>query len=315
MKLTKKIIYDEIYRVAKQKTDIESASIIAQKIVDAEFMNASTHGIHYFNRVIFPFLKENDFSVEITGNILQSENHSVEGIVHTTKLVGHVSNRAKKTGVAIGFTKNPGKIGALRVYAPSVISKGQTLMIFKNTAKIMGTELNPEPIFGTNPFCFALAKTDFVFDSSTTIVATNKLRIFKKTHRKFKFPIGVDDYNDLTNDPTDVLQGNHSMLPFSTGNLWYKSFFISMFIEGIAAMAGGFTSGRVGDHTGNRFYSKEGLSIIVVDTNHLLHKTHYEREVEKLIKDVKKKGYRIPGVNNHDYVDVLDIDWQELKSL
>lgn len=317
MIVNKNDIYKNVLKSAIIHTSVENSMIIAEKISLAEAMNASTHGIHYYNRVIKPFLSvdKNYFKYKIVGNTIHSENKNINGIINTSKIISEVSKVAKKKGISIGYIKNPGKIGALRVYVPEILSKGQTVLIFKNTAKSMGTHLDPRPIFGTNPFCFGLANTDYVFDSSTTVCATNKLRLYSKKNSLFKFDVGINTEYQLTKNPNDILENNFSMLPFAGKHLWYKSFFIAMFIEGMAAMAGGFTSTRVGEHKGDRYYSQEGMVIIILDSNHFFEKDHYDSEIKNLFNEVEEHGYRIPGKQNELPIEVIDKDWEELMNI
>jgi LDH2 family malate/lactate/ureidoglycolate dehydrogenase len=99
---------------------------------------------------------------------------------------------------------------------------------------------------------------------STPTVATNKLRLLVKQGKKSSVTIGMDKLKNKTNKPEEILDGG-DLLPFSYGDFWYKSFFLGLAIELLAAVAGGKTGSRVGSGIGDRFESKEGLMAIIID--------------------------------------------------
>jgi LDH2 family malate/lactate/ureidoglycolate dehydrogenase len=317
MKYSYTDIKEALFNSAIKYLKFDLAQIIAEKIAMAEQMNAPTHGIHYYNRVVKPFLEnfKYDFKKTIHGNTVINENFNVVGIINLVNVIKETSILAEKSGVSVGYIKNPGKVGALRVYVPEINANSKTILMFKNTAKSMGTILNSNPIFGTNPFCFGLANTKFIFDSSSTVCATNKLRIMEKKNLVFNHPVGIDENLNMVYDPKLITQGNSSMLPFSHGDIWFKSFYIAMFIEGLSAMAGGFTSSRVGEHKNNRFFSKEGMVIIILDNKKNSNYSHYNKEIKNLVNEVKDFGYRIPGDYKSQKISVYKNDWDALKNI
>lgn len=247
----------KIEKVSSSYVDKENSSFIAEKIVLAEEMNVPTHGLHYFMHSILPHLIKNNINnseINTTDNIVYSYGCGGIGFYNLHKCLTKASDLAYNNGIALAIIKDPGKIGALRVYCKSFMDKGQLIIMMKNTARTFGILETKEPVFGTNPLCIGLPETDFIYDSSMSTVATNKIRFYEKQGKDFNNIVGLNSNFKETCCPSEISDTKGFLLPFSHGPFWYKSFFLAMAIEGIAAMSGGKTSRRVGEHKGERLY-------------------------------------------------------------
>ena len=105
------------------------------------------------------------------------ENGGGLGMVNTYDCLKKASLIAKKTGVCVYTAKNPGKIGALRVYCPEIIKRNQLIFFTKNTAPTQGLNRIKKALIGTNPLTIGVPGTNFIYDSSTSSVATNAIRL------------------------------------------------------------------------------------------------------------------------------------------
>lgn len=308
----KTIIKDVIF---KETLNQEKAEIISNILVLSELMSSETHGVHYFLRSILPFLniQNTNYNYEVNQSIITSNNNQIEGIFHTSKIITLASTIAKEKGISLALIKNPGKVGALRSYCVDIVSQGQTIIILKNTAPSVSQ--NGARLIGTNPICIGVGGSSFIFDMSTSTVATNKLRLLVKQREKSNMSIGLDKNNKITDKPDEILdRGN--LLPFSFGDFWYKSFFLGLGIELLAAVAGGKTGSRVGSGTGSRFESEEGLMAIIIDNHKQSDNSSVINEIELMLNDARKVGIRIPG--EYDYtrdLDILEEDLLQLKRL
>lgn len=310
VEIDKHYLIEIIKSITYGRVKDETRSIeIARFIVLSESMGVITHGVKYFIRSIFPFLDEHIASVDSFENSFIYENKSIEGIYYTKQVIKKASQLASKTGYSLSLIKNPGKVGALRAYCPEITKSGQTIVILKNTASSIS--YNGERIVGTNPLCIGIANSNFIFDSSTSTVATNKLRIFKDRNKVFESNVGLDKQGNHTNDPSEILDYG-SLLPFSDGAFFYKSFFLGVAIELLSVMAGGKSGMRVGNPFLDRFYSKEGMVILIIDSNHLSDLNEFNNEVENYILNLKALGAHIPGSYNDDatvQIESEDYEW------
>ena len=171
---------------------------------------------------------------------------------------------SKKKGLFDVHSKNPGKVGALRVYCPEIIKKDQLIVLLKNTAPTQGTKKTKKAIIGTNPV-IGIPGSKFIYDSSTSTVATNSIRLKNKYNENFNFNVGYDRNLNSTKKTNILLKRESYLNTFANENFWFKSFYLGVVIELIGALCGGNTSYRVGESKGSRLYSKEGMLGIIID--------------------------------------------------
>ena len=301
-------LYTAVYNTCLRYIDADDSRFIADKIVLAEKMGVASHGLHYFLHALLPLLKDGNINRPVTtirGNVVHAEGTggvgfmALEDCLHETSIIAH------EHGIGLACIKTPGKVGALRVYCQKYMGMGQLVIMLKNTARTMGMT---GPVFGTNPLCMGLPNTDFIYDSSMSTIATNKLRVAAARGEHFPDPVGVGG-GEYTANPEKVLAGDGYLLPFSDA-YWYKSFFLSMAIEGMAAMAGGKTGARVGRHKDDRLYSQEGMVCILIDAASFPYYDNYLKEIKLLTKDT---GLRLPGAYKEKKTcRVLARNWQEI---
>lgn len=310
----------KIISISEKFLSREQSQILSKLIIRAELMGVSTHGIHYFNRSVYPLLSKgvDKFKNETRKNFIYSVGRGGDvGILNLYNCLKKASIVSEKYGICMLSFKNPGKVGALRVYAEELIRHDKLLILFKNTAQTQGTRDSKQGLIGTNPMCFALPSTNFIFDSSTSCVATNSIRLMDKQNKKFEHYVGYDSHGDQTNLPSQLLKGNAYLSTFSDGPFWYKSFFLGLVIESLAALAGGNTGRRVGETKGARFNSKEGMFGIVIDKSVFPYFDHYKKEIELLFNDIESTGIRIPGSyeSSQKSINISAKDWDLISSL
>jgi LDH2 family malate/lactate/ureidoglycolate dehydrogenase len=224
---------------------------------------------------------------------------------------------ARSQGVVLVLVKNPGKVGAFRVYCPDLMKRGQFVVMIKNTAASVAVPGTANTLIGTNPLCIGLPDSDFIYDASMSTVATNKMRIKQKAGERFAHPIGVNDRMRPTKNPQAILEQSGALWPFSHGDYWYKSFFLGVAIEAISAMVGGRTQIKTQPQRNSRLFSDEGLMAIVVDRSVFPEYANYLKEWPRLRRQLKRHKIRIPGSYNERMgrVRVLKEDWEHVNRL
>ena len=315
-KLEKKIIDFSL-----KYTSITNAKIISKIIVRAEKMEILTHGLHYFLHSVVPHLKNGmtNHVVVKKKNFIYSKgsNGGGLGLVNIYNCLKIASKIAKKSGICVYSAKDPGKVGAFRTYCPEIIENDQLILMIKNTAPTQGLKKAKKALIGTNPLAIGIPGTNFIYDSSTSTVATNAIRLKNKYNEKFNNIVGLDKKIKETNDPKKLLQDGAFLNTFATGPFWFKSFYLGVAIECIGALCGGKTSYRVGEHKGTRLFSKEGMLIILIDKKVFPYYRSYLKEINIFLKELKKLDLRIPGSFNKKkkYLSLLKEDYDKLNSI
>ncbi len=288
-----------IFKKSKEFLNTESSKILAKLIVRAEKMKILTHGIHYFVHSVHPLLKEKKiyFKNKVIKNYVYTEalSNGAVGIINTFKCLNKASEIAKKKGFSMFVAKNPGKVGALRVYCPEIIKKDQLIVLLKNTAPTQGTKKTKKAVIGTNPLAIGIPGSKFIYDSSTSTVATNAIRLKNKYNENFAFNVGFSKNLSLSKKSKILLSKGSYLNTFAEDNFWFKSFYLGVAIELIGALCGGNTSYRVGESKGSRLYSQEGMLGIIIDKRVFPSYRKYKSEMKLLINELKKMNLRIPG--------------------
>lgn len=310
-------LHAKVLEITKRYATDEQALLIADKIILAERMGVPTHGLHYFLGALLPHLKServNEAPITAMGSIVLSNGDGGVGFWQLHRCLETASEIAKQAGIALCVMKMPGKVGALRVFCKELMDRGQFVLMAKNTAPTVGLAQTGEPVVGTNPLCIGLPDTNFIYDSSTSTVATNRVRLMKKYGVRAVAPIGLDANLETTDRPQSTVGAGGFLLPFGFGPYWFKSFFLGVAIEALGAMAGGNTSHRVGETTGPRLNSREGMVAIVIDKGAFPDYDNYLEQVGMLLTELEQHGLKIPGDHdeNVEHANVLKVDWQNL---
>lgn len=309
-----------IRRVSLPLAGPELTDCIVDKLILAERMNVPTHGLHYYLHAIHPLLQKGQFNtgaIVTEGAVVRCEGTRGIGFLKLEQSLAETSKVAKAFGTACLLMKNPGKVGALRVFCNALMQRDQLVIITKNTAPTVGIRETKGAFFGTNPIAIGVPGTSFVYDSSMSTVATNKVRLARKYQRDFNTQVGLNSAYELTANPDAIAAKDGALLPFSAGPFWFKSFFLGIAVEAMAAMAGGRTSFRVGEHKGQRLQSEEGLMAFVVDLSACPNTAQFRSEITQLMTELQNHGLRIPGQHDFsaDEAEVLLDDWKEILSL
>ena len=282
-------------------------------------MGVPTHGLHYFVHALLPLLKRgaiNTGTVSTNGATVHCEGTNGVGFLKLEQALDSASEVAKSFGCAILTMRNPGKVGALRVYCQKLMDRDQIIIMLKNTARTVGIRETAQPVFGTNPLAIGLPGSDFIYDSSISTIATNKVRLAKKYGRSFPHPVGLDASLEQTPVPEDIAAMGGMLLPFSAGPFWFKSFFLGAAIEALASFSGGKTGQRVGEHKGSRLLSEEGFMAFVIDRSVSPNYDAYIEEIQMFFRDLHVAGLKLPGQydKKKEHVSVLLDDWKEIKA-
>lgn len=313
------LLKSKIFSLVTKYVDTASeAEIITKLILRAEKMNVPTHGLHYFVHSVYPHLLKGyqPFKIKKKNNFIYSNGHGGIGFYNLHRCLLDAEKLSSDNGISLIQIKNPGKIGALRVFAVDLIRKGKLVILLKNTASTQGF-LNSDALIGTNPICIGFPDSKFIFDSSTSTVCTNGLRLMNKQEKTFKDNVGWDKNGQMIKNPNILLEEGSYLSSFSTGSFWYKSFFLGFAIECLAALAGAKTGSRVGEKKGSRLHSQEGLIGIVIDKSVFPYYDDYKEEIKLLIKEIESKGAHIPGDFNSKvkYINVSKKDWEFINSI
>jgi len=206
--------------------------------------------------------------------------------------------KASKQGLALVTVSKCSWLGALGPYLHSLAQQGYMAQLWAQTStcKDAAPHGGMEAKLSTNPMALALpTRADpIVSDFSTTTVSMGQVKRMAQKGERAPEPIFLDSGGNLSTDPNVALQGG-SVLLVGGAHYGYKGYGLSLWAEGIAALAGGECN-----NPDTRISQSFGL--LVIDPGAFAGQEHFFGEIERfkahVLASPPRPGFpavRLPG--------------------
>ncbi|XP_038054703.1 uncharacterized oxidoreductase YjmC-like isoform X2 [Patiria miniata] len=155
--------------------------------------------------------------------------------------------KAKEAGIGMVVAKGSNHFGIAGWYTMRCAEAGMLGMSFTNTSPLVVPTRAKKPVLGTNPLSLAAPaeKGDsFVLDMATSTVALGKIELNNMKEIPIPSGWGTDSNGQLTQNPSEVLQGGGLMAlggPEVLGG--YKGYGLSMGVEILCGILAGSAFG------------------------------------------------------------------------
>ena len=209
----KKIIKNIFIKFGLNK---EHALICSDAIINAELVNAHSHGLArlkmYCDRIEKnvinpkPKFKKRKISQSITH--IDADNSI--GFVAADIGIKEAIKNAKKTGIGLVGIKNSGHYGLSGYYAEMAVKKNLIVFCFTNAPPAIAPHGAKKSLFGTNPICFGAPtsnKIPFILDTSVSVINRGKIRVAAKNKKEIPEGVALDKFGNSTTDPKKALEG------------------------------------------------------------------------------------------------------------
>ena len=209
----KKIIKNIFIKFGLNK---EHALICSDAIINAELVNAHSHGLArlkmYCDRIEKnvinpkPKFKKRKISQSITH--IDADNSI--GFVAADIGIKEAIKNAKKTGIGLVGIKNSGHYGLSGYYAEMAVKKNLIVFCFTNAPPAIAPHGAKKSLFGTNPICFGAPtsnKVPFILDTSVSVINRGKIRVAAKNKKEIPEGVALDKFGNPTTDPKKALEG------------------------------------------------------------------------------------------------------------
>ena len=209
----KKIIKNIFIKFGLNK---EHALICSNAIINAELVNAHSHGLArlkmYCDRIEKnvinpkPKFKKRKISQSITH--IDADNSI--GFVAADIGIKEAIKNAKKTGIGLVGIKNSGHYGLSGYYAEMAVKKNLIVFCFTNAPPAIAPHGAKKSLFGTNPICFGAPtsnKIPFILDTSVSVINRGKIRVAAKNKKEIPEGVALDKFGNPTTDPKKALEG------------------------------------------------------------------------------------------------------------
>ena len=209
----KKIIKNIFIKFGLNK---EHALICSDAIINAELVNAHSHGLArlkmYCDRIEKnvinpkPKFKKRKISQSITH--IDADNSI--GFVAADIGIKEAIKNAKKTGIGLVGIKNSSHYGLSGYYAEMAVKKNLIVFCFTNAPPAIAPHGAKKSLFGTNPICFGAPtsnKIPFILDTSVSVINRGKIRVAAKNKKEIPEGVALDKFGNPTTDPKKALEG------------------------------------------------------------------------------------------------------------
>ena len=293
----------------KHKLSSKHAKISADALINAELVNAPSHGLSrlkmYCDRinkkVINP--KPKIKIKKISPSISQIDANNSIGFVAADIGIKKAINNAKKTGIGLVAIKNSGHYGLSGYYAEQAVKKKLIALCFTNAPPAIAPHGAKKSLFGTNPICFGTptaSKIPFILDTSVSIINRGKIRVAARTGKKIPKGVALDKFGKVTTDARKALAG--VQLPIAgfrgSGLAWMVDI-----LSGV--LTGGNHGGKVKDPFDD-FSGPQNIGHLFIVIKPNLFVGNYNKRIKENIKRIKRlpkiKGVKeilYPGQSKH----------------
>ena len=283
------------------------AKICANAIINAELVDAPTHGLSrlkmYCDRikkkVINP--KPKIKIKKISQSIAYIDANNSIGFVAADIGIKKAINNANKSGIGLVGIKNSGHYGLSGYYAEQAVKKNLIAFCFTNAPPAIAPHGAKKSLFGTNPICFGTptsSKIPFILDTSVSVINRGKIRVAARTGKKIPEGVALDKFGIPTTDAKKALAG--VQLPIAgfrgSGLAWMVDILSGVF-------TGGNHGGKVKDPFDD-FSGPQNIGHLFLAMKTNLFVRNYNKRIKENIKRIKRlpkiKGIKeilYPGQN------------------
>ena len=293
----------------KHKLSSKHAKISADALINAELVNAPSHGLSrlkmYCDRINKKVINPNPKIKikKISQSISQIDANNSIGFVAADIGIKKAISNAKKTGIGFVGIKNSGHYGLSGYYAEQAVKKNLIAMCFTNAPPAIAPHGAKKSLFGTNPICFGTptaSKIPFILDTSVSVINRGKIRVAAKTGKKIPAGVALDKFGNPTTNAKKALAG--VQLPIAgfrgSGLAWMVDI-----LSGV--LTGGNHGGKVKDPFDD-FSGPQNIGHLFIVIKPNLFVGNYNQRIRENIKRTKRlpkrKGVKeilFPGQNKY----------------
>tara|TARA_B100001559_G_scaffold47760_1_gene36205 strand:+ start:40 stop:1047 length:1008 start_codon:yes stop_codon:yes gene_type:complete len=294
-----KVLKSKIINIFKKhKLSNEHALICANAIINAELVDAPTHGLSrlkmYCDRINKKLINPRPKIKikKISQSISQIDADNSIGFVAADIAIKEAIKNAKKTGIGLVGIKKSGHYGMSGYYAEQAVKKNLIVFCFTNAPPAIAPYGARKSLFGTNPVCFGTptsSKVPFILDTSVSVINRGKIRVAERAGKKIPEGVALDKFGKPTTNAKKALAG--VQLPISSfrgsGLAWMVDILSGVF-------TGGNHGGRVKDPFDD-FSGPQNIGHLFLVMKSNLFVGNYSKRIKENIKRVKRLP-KIKGV-------------------
>ena len=300
----------EIHDLAKKtllanKCDEETASILADLIVNAERDGSLSHGLFRLPAYVAG-LKSGKINgkarpeiKKVSPSIIKVSGNNCLAPIVLNKGLPELIKVAKENGVAVLAITNSHHMAAMWPETEAVAEAGLVAFACTSYKPAVAPAGATKPLFGTNPISFAWprpGKTPVVYDMATASMAMGEVQVAKREGHKVPLGTGLTKDGKETTDPGEITDGG-VLLPFGG----YKGSAIAMMVELLAgALVGDNFSFETAAKDNKDGGPPSGGEFILAISPEKIAGLNWDKHADQFFNKMKSMdGVRLPGERRH----------------
>lgn len=232
------------------------------------------------------------------------------GIPASVKTTEKLIEKAKSVPIAVATVNHSDHYGAAGYYAMRCAEEGLIGYSMSNTCPLVAVSGGASAGIGNNPFAYACPAGKYraiLFDVCMSVVASGKIEIASKEHKKIPFGWILDKDGNPTDDPDQIYNGA-VMLPFGG----HKGYGIAAMVEMMTALLGnsGLLSGVKSWNKVPGRDSNTGHCFMAINPAFFGGLDHFVARTESMIDELKA-GKKVEGTEKIFYPGEIEFAKEE----
>lgn len=207
------------------------AEVTADVLVAADLAGVESHGVARLRRYVEGLLTGDinrdgvPETVTDRGGVCVIDAHNGLGQPALCAAVDLATDRAREFGTSVVMVRRSNHMGIAGWFAERAARAGMFAMVSTNAVSQVSPMGTNEPMFGTNPICYAMPTTDgmLCYDGATSVVSRGKLEQLDRTGRPMRigWALGPDGRpaTDIPQTVTGLInRKGYALLPLGGGS-------------------------------------------------------------------------------------------------
>ena len=245
------------------------AEICADILLAADLRGVDSHGIIRLDTYYGSRLRKGLINpaspvtvIQETMTTLALDAGSGLGQVVSYHAMQRCIEKAGQAGMAMVTIRNSNHYGIAGYYAMMALEHDMIGISFTNSQPMVAPTYGRTAMLGTNPIAVAVPagkERPYVLDMATSIVPIGRVTVYQKAGKEIPMGWGIDQNGEVTNNPTDVLEGG-ALMPLGGVDIMrgYKGYGLAMLVDIFSGVLSGAAFGGNVGHPGQNVPSNVG---------------------------------------------------------
>lgn len=283
------------------------ARIAADVLVAADLRGINSHGVIRLHSYYGDRLQKGQIdplspikTLNETPATLALDGGNGLGQVVAYRAMSRCIEMADQAGLAVTTVRNSNHFGIAGYYAMMALPEDMIGISLTNSQPLVAVTYGTTHALGTNPIAVAIPAGEerpYVLDMATSIVPIGKVAVYEKAGELIPQGWGINAAGDLTENPTEVLQGG-ALLPLGgpAELRGYKGYGLSLMVDLLSGVLAGAAFGQRVGHPSNERHADVGHFFAAIKIENFRTIDLFKADMDAYIASIKALPKQ-PGQN------------------